>query len=197
MKRKIIALVGYAGAGKDAAALALIGNGFVRVSFADALREAVLIINPWINNCGGYPLTGGFARLSWLIDSIGWNEAKKNPEVRRLLQIVGTEAGRDIHGEDCWTDIAADKISAVFADGRNVVITDCRFENEVHALRRVAAWDNHAIKFVRINRESVGPVNGHVSETGIDKIACDFQIANNGTLEQLHKQILDIAGIQL
>ena len=40
------------------------------------------------------------------IEERGYTEAKAEfPEVRRLLQVFGTEVGRDLFGENVWVDI--------------------------------------------------------------------------------------------
>lgn len=165
----------------------------MRVSFADAVRDAALAIDPLLQSecpCGVE------IRLSDQVRKYGWDLTKQDAEVRRLLQVIGTEAGRDIHGQDCWTNIAADKIEAIFQQGKSVVITDCRFDNEVLALRRIAAWDNHPIKFIRISRPGVGPVNSHVSDSIINKLHADIEICNDGTEEELHANVLRALGIQ-
>ena len=56
------------------------------------------------------------------------------PEVRRLLQVIGTEAGRDIHGIDVWVDMTFDAIQKLGPD-QPVVLTDIRFANEAQRLR--------------------------------------------------------------
>ena len=87
----LIGLTGPPGCGKDTAADHLVKNhGFVRVAFADTIREVALTIDPYDH----------FFRLSDVINLIGWDRAKRQPEVRRLLQVIGTEAGRDVHGAD-------------------------------------------------------------------------------------------------
>jgi hypothetical protein len=111
----------------------------------------------------------------------GWDSAKRDPEVRRLLQRMGTEAGRNIHGEDCWIRIAKRKVDE--APG-NVVITDVRFANEAQAIR---SWGG---KVIRIERPNVGPVNGHASEALA--FEPDAVIENSGTIEELHDQVREL-----
>lgn len=194
---KIIGLCGYAQSGKDAAAQALTDIGWTRVSFADPLRKALLALDPLVPYCtdGTVILEHPPERLSSQITVYGWDYVKKyNPEVRRLLQRLGTEAGRDIHGEFCWTRIAGVSIDSAIADGTaGIVVTDCRFENEVRCLRKRSSWGHPEVKIVRVTRPGVGPINGHISDTAIDKLPCDATIVNDGTLEQLREKILAIA----
>jgi len=44
--------------------------------------------------------------LSEDVDDYGWQIAKQNPAVRRLLQVFGTEVGRKQFGSEFWVDIA-------------------------------------------------------------------------------------------
>ncbi len=180
---QLIGLCGYAGSGKDTAAAHM--PGWTRVSFADGVREVALAIDPLA--------TSGYCdvedekyetHLSRLVEMNGWDTAKKHHEVRRLLQRIGTEAGRNIIGENVWVDIATRKLEAI---GGPVVITDCRFPNEVEAIRRRGGI------IIRITRPGVGPVNGHASETAIDHIEPDAEVLNDGTPEELGQAVLDAA----
>lgn len=176
--RKIIGLCGYAGVGKDEAAKALVADGWTRVAFADALRESLLALDPfvvtWADPSQHMP-------LSVIVKERGWELAKHTePEVRRLLQRLGTEAGRNIHGEDCWVNIALRKIRAI---DTSVVVTDVRFPNEVQAIRRYGG------KIIRIHRRGVGPINNHVSDAGIARIEPDWNISNDLDVPALHALI--------
>ena len=178
-ERQVIGLCGFAGSGKDEAAKALVEDGWLRVSFADALREALRALDPVVQ----IDATGA-ARLSEVIEAIGWDAAKKRADVRRLLQSLGTEAGRNIHGPNCWVDIARRKIDAAHG---NVVITDVRFPNECALIREYGGT------LIKIERNGVGPVNGHVSEQ-LDAQP-DLLIRNDGTVDELHEQIRSVAGL--
>lgn len=113
------------------------------------------------------------------MDSYGWERVKTTyPEARRLLQVMGTEVGRMLFGENVWVDIADDKIAKIPGD---VVITDVRFDNEAEYVRANGGevwW---------IYRAGIGPVNSHASDE-ID-FPVDRIIPNNGTLEELFGEI--------
>lgn len=194
---KIIGLCGYAQSGKDAAAQALTDIGWTRVSFADPLRKALLALDPLVPFCTDETVIPEHSpeRLSAQISVYGWDYVKRhNPEVRRLLQRLGTEAGRDIHGEFCWTRLAGVSIdNAIAAGAAGVVVTDCRFENEVRCLRYRESWGHPQVKIVRVTRPGIGPVNGHISDITIDKLNCDVTIVNDGTIAELHHKIIAIA----
>ena len=94
----IIGLSGYSQSGKDTVAEILVKQyGYKRMAFADKIREALYTLNPVVNAIGNE-----FIYLQRLVDSSGWDEAKKNPEVRRLLQTLGAEVGRDLIDPSVW-----------------------------------------------------------------------------------------------
>ena len=100
-----IGLAGWARSGKDTVADYLVKNhGFTRVSFADPMREALLALDPNIE------FGISHMKLSTLVRFGGWDSVKENyPEVRGLLQRMGTEVGRDLFGKNFWVDQAIKK----------------------------------------------------------------------------------------
>jgi hypothetical protein len=172
-KRRVVGLCGHAGAGKDETAAGLLKSGWERVSFADPVRAALLALNPFIAGLGQHIETAVKVR--------GWGESKRDMDVRWLLQRIGTEAGRDIHGQDCWVNIARRKIEAT---SKNVVVTDVRFPNEVAMIRDLGG------EIIRVDRPGVGPVNDHPAEH--QPIESEHTIINDGTVEELHDAILEL-----
>jgi hypothetical protein len=167
----LIGLSGYAQSGKDTVGAALVKNhGFTRYAFADALKECVYRLNPVVGDTDVDP----FSRLQDFVDHDGWEVAKKNPEVRRLLQVMGTEAGRQVLGENIWVDAVLNKVG-----DDNVVITDCRFPNEAQGVK------DHGGFVVRVVRDGVVAVNDHPSETSLDDWPFDLVIYNSGTLDDV------------
>ena len=86
----VVLLTGCKRSGKDSAAQVLIDRGWVNLAFADPLRTMALAINPIVN----YDFQCNVVRLKDMVESYGWDFAKRDPEVRRLLQVIGTEAVR-------------------------------------------------------------------------------------------------------
>jgi hypothetical protein len=100
-------------------------------------------------------------------------------EIRRLLQRLGTEAGRNTLWDTIWIDAALHDL-----DGQGkYVITDARFPNEA------AAVTGRGGKLVRITRSGVGPANTHPSETSLDDWKFDYTLWNNSTLEEFHESV--------
>ena len=171
----LIGLTGPPGCGKDTAAAHLVKtHGFVRVAFADPIRQVALAIDPYVH----------FFRLSEVIDFLGWDRAKRQPEVRRLLQTIGTEAGRDIHGTDVWIDKTFSAITQLGAD-QPVVITDVRFDNEARRLRTFGG------RLVRIRRktDNEDAVMAHRSETESATLWSHHYLPNNGSGHELHRRL--------
>ena len=88
----LLLLIGLAQAGKDTAATLIMAEDarFLRVAFADPVREMALRLDPLVGGPGFCPYCGDAAmRLSGAVEVYGWEEAKKLPDVRRLLQRMG------------------------------------------------------------------------------------------------------------
>lgn len=146
----LVALTGYAGAGKDALGKILVENhGFVRVAFADAIKRHAL--------------------------ALGW-DGQKDERGRKFLQTLGTEVVR-AYNPNFWVETAMKEA----VQHECVVITDCRFCNEVEAVKT-----NGGV-VVRVERPGVGPANEHLSENELGPDDCDLRILNSGTLEDLEQ----------
>lgn len=181
---RIIGLCGYARAGKDTAAKALLWEGWAHASFAAKLKTFTAKANPLISVHPGMPgytqlaaredadITGNglvYVRYAEYLDLVGETDAKINPEVRALQQRVGTDAGRKVLGEDVWVDAALADLPA-----KDVVFTDVRFPNEAAAIQDAGGY------IIRVNRPGYGPVNDHPSETALDNFPVDAVIVNDG-----------------
>jgi hypothetical protein len=193
----VVGLHGYAQSGKDTVAKVLIERyGFKRLAFADALREALYRLNPWV--CVVLPFNfdvpkEDYVRLRDLVDTYGWDEAKQYHEVRVLLQAMGTEVGREVISDTVWIDIVLRQIEQQW-DGR-FVITDVRFENEAQALDDAFGNTSGAsLVLAKIVRPGVGPVNAHVSDAGLPDFYFDETINNDGTLEDLGREVTALLG---
>ena len=138
MSRKIIALAGRKGSGKDTACDAIIevakrkGLRVVQLSFAAPLKRAVAAMF-----------------LDHVVDPRDMAEALNGPSekrdlrvafgstaftVRHALQTLGTEWGRKHLGPNVWVDLSLD-LAQQFPDNTVVVITDARFKNEFRRVR--------------------------------------------------------------
>lgn len=174
----VIGLSGYARSGKDAVAKILVEeHGYVRVSWADKLRAALYALDPLVDFC---PEAGELVRYSHLIDTIGYEAAKDDPrygpEIRSLLQRLGTEAGRNVLGQNVWVDALVNTME----NGKRYVIPDTRFPNEA-----LAITERMAGEVWRVNRPGFTPTNSHPSETALDGWQFNVNLNNDGTLDDL------------
>lgn len=171
----VIGLSGYAQSGKDTIGNVLVNEaGYIRASFADYIREALYALNPQANDG---------ERIQHLVDNHGWEKTKvQNPEVRSLLQRLGSEVGRNMLGENIWVDLTFKNMP----DGSKVVVTDCRFPNEADTIKRLGG------QMWRVRRPGYGAVNNHPSETALDTWPFDRTFENTGTMADLQNTIRDI-----
>lgn len=172
----IIGLSGYARSGKDTVADYLVKkHGFIKLSFADPMREALYRLDPRIEVADMQGVS-----LAQAVDGLGWENLKADsPDVRGLLQRMGTEVGRKMFGENVWIDMAMAKA----AGHDKVVFADCRFQNEAEAIRAAngSVW--------RIERPGVEAPNDHISEHDLDGYQFNAVLNNDLTIEDMHEGI--------
>lgn len=131
----------------------------------------------------GY-VRGAFATaVKELAFDFGWN-GLKDARGRKLLQDLGM-AGR-AYKPSIWIDHIDEWFSETSA---NIVFTDVRFQNEadyVHSLGGVV---------VRIVRPGLIAGN-HESELKQCDVSADYEVVNDGSIEGLHKKILEIVNVK-
>jgi len=130
----IIGICGLIGSGKDTIADYLQNiHQFRRESFAHTLKDAVACVFGWDRE-----LIEGRTRSSreWReqVDP-WWAERLNMPHLtpRYVLQVWGTEVARRGFHDDIWIASLENKLRKTTDD---VVISDCRFPNEIAAIRR-------------------------------------------------------------
>jgi len=172
----IVAFGGRAGSGKSTAAKllqSLLPLKIVILSFATPVKAIASII-------GGSNYTTKIDKNSkppTLADTdLTW---------RRLLQIVGTDFGRDMLHPEIWIRLAERAMDRELANGKIVVFDDLRFENE---LRFIKQRGGHTV-FVDRNL----PAMDHPSER-LDFVELfDRTILNTGSLTDLQAAIVELA----
>lgn len=192
MTQTIVGMSGFARSGKDTAADVLVDEfDFTRVAFADKLRQMLYELNPLVaptkEKYFTRPKTPVYTQQ--VIDDYGWDGYKETmygDEIRRLLQRLGTEAGRKTLWDTIWIDAAFAGV-----ESNKIVVTDARFFNEFDAVR-----DRGGVIW-RVERAGVGPANSHASELeAVDYPNFGLTIQNDGTLEEykdkvrMHAEIL-------
>jgi hypothetical protein len=172
---EVIGLSGYARSGKDTAADYLVEHkDYVKRSFATPIKQAMEILNPTVEVAGHY------VQLASLLHTSGWESAKDlSEDARRLLQVFGTEVGREMFGQNFWVDYGVNNLE----DGARVVFADVRFPNEADAIKELGG---HVI---RVERLGIEAVNGHISEHALDGYQFDATLLNYGTLDEFFASV--------
>ncbi len=176
----LVGLSGYAQSGKDTAARVLMEHfGFERRAFADKMRAFLYAVNPLVfNDASDWSLGDEAVYVQDVVDKYGWDAAKVDfPEVRQLMQRLGTEAGREVLGENVWVDATMAKVDGC------TVFTDVRFPNEYDAIKAAGGevW--------RIARPGTSAVNMHPSETALDAHTFDLTIHNDKGVLELDRRV--------
>lgn len=138
----IIGLVGFIGSGKGTVADILTRkHGFVKESFANAVKDAVSPIFGWDRKMleGDTPESREWRESP----DVWWSEKMGKPfSPRYALQLMGTEAGRNVFHTDVWVLSLLRRIDPA----KNYVLADVRFPNEIDLIR------SHGGKVIRVRR---------------------------------------------
>ena len=202
----IIGICGLIGSGKDTVADYLVNvHGFRRESFAGTLKDAVAAVFGWDRT-----LLEGRTKASreWREQVDPWWAARLNiPDLtpRWVLQYWGTEVMRRGFHDDIWIASIENKIRN---SSDNVVISDCRFPNEIASIHNSGGliirtcrgpdpeWFDLAIQENLQKSEQAKweliRYKVHASETAWVGTNFDYVLDNNGTMDDLYAQVNDI-----
>ena len=209
----IIGITGLISSGKDTVADYLCTfHGFKRVSFAASLKDAVASVFGWNRE---YLEGSTKASREWREQKDIWWSERLGMEItpRWILQYWGTEVCRNGFHNDIWVASVENKLRQATD---NIVITDCRFANEVTAIKNVGGitmrvnrgqppeWYDAAIAYNRgpngntawsLSKLKLEKLKVHASEYSSVGLDYDYQIDNNGTIDDLHNQIQSIINL--
>lgn len=191
----VLGLGGKFRSGKDTVADYLVSEyGWKKVGMSDALHEFLLAQSPDVHvTSTGEPFVDSYTGI---VEHLGYVEAKKLPEIRKLMQRTGTEAGRGVLGEDVWADAAQRRIQKLTEQGYSVALTGVRYPNELAMLRRIGGWS------AWVERPSAAPALevtatqvvsaldaalSHTSENSLSAGDFQVQILNDGSLVDLYR----------
>lgn len=106
--------------------------------------------------------------------------------IRRLMQLFGTDIVCNTIGDNFWVKLTMDTIlSNPENHHEHVLITDCRQPHEYKYMKRLGA------KFIFLERNT-GIEDDHSTEKGLIPSEDDIIIDNNGTLDELKSNILNL-----
>lgn len=213
-KKQIFGLVGFIGSGKDTVAKILETEyHFTRISFAGSLKDTLANIFGWRREL--LEGTTEYSRI-WRerVDS-WWAQRLGIPEFtpRFAMQHFGTNVCRDHFHNDIWVASLERKLLNA---SDNIVVSDCRFTNEISSLRNAGGkiiwvqrgpmpvWYDQALQIMlhevdleQRNRKLLA-LGVHVSELDWLTNTFDYVLYNNGNLEQLAGNVKNlVSGLQV
>ena len=197
----IIGICGFIGSGKDTVADYLVNfHEFRRESFASSLKDAVAAIFNWDRT-----LLEGRTKESreWREQKDEWWSNRLDREItpRWVLQNWGTEVFRRHFHDDIWIASVENKLRN---SHDNIVITDCRFPNEIQGIQKAGGkivwvqrgelpdWYATAIEANRgsnVAQNELKMRKIHASESSWAGTDFDVVVNNNGTIEELYAQL--------
>lgn len=209
----IVGVCGLIGSGKDTIADYLVTNhGFKRVSFASSLKDAVSSVFGWERE-----LLEGTTKSSreWREEKDEWwsNRLGMTITPRWVLQYWGTDVLRNHFHNDIWVASVENKLRQAKDD---IVITDCRFANEVNAIKNAGGitvrvsrgpnpdWYQYAIEYNKgpdgnsmwsISKSRLDKLGIHASEYSSVGLSYDHYVDNNGSIDDLHTRVKSIVNL--
>lgn len=203
----IIGVVGFIGSGKGTVADILVNKyNFHKLSFADTVKDATAAIFGWPRS-----LLEGDTE-----ESRNWREAKDewwsekfgyDISPRLALQMMGTEAGRDVFHPDLWIHSLERKMEMY----PNVVIADVRFPNEIKFIQSKGGFvirvkrgpdpewydtaktandlKEHYSTAVMAQDEMAEKYGIHYSEWAWIGSVMDYQLDNSGSMSMLEAEM--------
>ena len=206
----IIGVCGFIGSGKDTVADYLQNfHEFRRESFASTLKDAVASVFGWDRIL----LEGRTKEAREWREQVDpwWAERLAMPTLtpRWVLQYWGTEVCRKGFHDDIWIASLENKLRL---SKDSVVISDCRFPNEIQSIRNAGGkivwvqrgelpdWYNTAIQANQGHNYAVQDLKMrkiHTSETAWVGTDFDVIIDNNGSIDDLYQQAKSIVSNEI
>jgi hypothetical protein len=204
----IIGVCGFIGSGKDTVADYLTNfHEFRRESFANSLKDAVAHVFGWDRTM----LEGRTKQAREWREQVDpwWAERLKMPNLtpRLMLQLWGTEVCRKAFHDDIWIASLENKLRT---STDNIVISDCRFPNEIKSIRDAGGiivwvkrgelpdWYEWAVSANAgevqnfnwsTSKSKLEKAGIHASETAWVGTKFDAELDNNGTIDELFEQV--------
>ena len=207
----IIGVCGFIGSGKDTVADYLVNfHEFRRESFANTLKDAVAAVFGWDRTM----LEGRTKTAREWREQVDpwWAERLNMPNLtpRWVLQYWGTEVCRRGFHDNIWIASLENKLRS---SSDNIVISDCRFPNEIASIRSAGGrivwikrgelpeWYDAAVHTNRgpdgnmmwsSSKTKLESIGIHASETAWVGTKFDAELDNNGSIDDLYLAIKNL-----
>jgi dephospho-CoA kinase len=195
----IIGICGFQSSGKDTVADYLVKeHGFIKMSFASKLKDIISMMFGWPREkLEGLTKEDREWREQvdyWWSDTL--NMQQLTP--RYVMQYFATDLFRNKFHPDIWVKIVENELKKLLEESTkpNIVISDCRFSNEINMLIRLGGKIIHVHRNppqwfykYRAGEYPQAMSSKHVSEISWIKCYYDYEIDNSGTIDELHKKI--------
>lgn len=205
----IIGITGFIGSGKDTVAQMFVERGAVKDSFAAPLKDLCSSVFGWDRDMlEGHTVESRDFRET---PDLYWTRKLgiDNFTPRLALQLVGTDIMRTHFNQSIWLDSLEYRIRKNSSIDQLVVISDCRFKNELDLIKQLGGTVIHVLRdelpqwyetAVHANKGSVPAKhtmetrysNVHASEWKWVGYDFDYEIQNAGTLEDLEQKVITI-----
>ena len=201
-----IGILGNIGSGKNTVAQYLATKGCIPTSFAGPIKDLCTSVFGWDREL----LEGETDESREFRESIDLYWSKKlnisNFTPRLALQLIGTDVMRNHFDPNIWLNSLEYRVKKLHNQNECVVISDCRFRNELDLIRRVGGTtilvqrDEKPVWYdIALAANNGDAVAKHimsrdfsdVHQSEYDWIGCDidFTVNNNGTLEELYANV--------
>ena len=199
--KRVIGICGLIGSGKDTIGELLVNEyGFTKLSFAGTLKDVTAVLFDWDREMleGTTPETRALRE----VPDPFWSEwFGRDWSPRIALQQLGTDVMRDHLHNDIWILTLQNKLRKL----DKVVITDCRFPNEIDFIQdhgeiwvvergKQPDWWDVAVNYNTSSKLYPGPspedTHGvHASEYSWAGVEAKHTIDNNGSLTGLYNRV--------
>lgn len=128
-------------------------------------------------------------------------DGNKDIKGRRLLQVIGTEAGRE-YNENIWVEYLENNVLSGLFMPYFVFVDDWRFPNEAYYFDNNLSFEITTIRIESERDKLPNNVSGHPSENSLSQSTVEnleyfpspnfqynFSVFNNGTMEELNNKL--------
>jgi len=179
----IIGVLGRKGSGKDTV------SDYVITKFN---FEKMIIAEPLKNACREL---FNFSDEQLYGDLKETNDPQWEVSPRKVLQWLGTDVFRNRIGElnpnignNFWVNLLKVRYLQKLKKNKDskIIVSDVRFQNEIDVIHQLGG------KVIKLTRPSINNVDAHESEKNIDNLKGDYDIMNDGSLDELYKKVEEI-----